>query len=79
MKSPFSRTFRIFLWFLGLETICRNIDPNELFNKQPILGLEIVTIDGEITHEDLYDRLYANTPTGYIVEVLGYQDAGMCM
>ena len=74
MKSPLSRTFRIFLWVLAIETISQNLDPNELFNKQPILGLEVVNVDGnDITTESLQNQLYARVPAGYIVEVLGFE------
>lgn len=72
--GSFSRAFRNFLWVFILDTIfSRNIDPNELFNKKSVIGLERVTIssDGE-SLENLKTELYGNVPEGYTIEVLEF-------
>ncbi|CBY14114.1 unnamed protein product [Oikopleura dioica] len=67
MRSPFSRTFKWFLLWIGIETIGRYIDPNELINQRPILAIEKTFVPGDRpwTNEDLAYYLYDNAPTDY--------------
>merc|ERR1712127_830760 len=76
MRSPFSRTFKWFLLWIGIETIGRYIDPNELINQRPILAIEKTYVPGDRpwTNEDLAYYLYDNAPADYNVKVLGYSD-----
>ena len=76
MKSPFSRTFRIFLGLLVADTLSRYTDPNEIFNKRPIIALEVVKVDGQVTTESLQADLYTGLPTGYKVEVVTFKPIG---
>merc|ERR1712037_286087 len=76
MRSPFSRTFKWFLLWIGIETIGRYIDPNELINQRPILAIEKTFVPGDRpwTNEDLAYYLYENAPADYNVKVLGFTD-----
>merc|ERR1712176_410606 len=76
MRSPFSRTFKWFLLWIGIETIGRYIDPNELINQRPILAIEKTFVPGDRpwTNEDLTYYLYDNAPADYNVKVLGFTD-----
>jgi len=48
MRRPFSRTFKWFLLWIGIETIGRYIDPNELINQRPILAIEKTYVPGNL-------------------------------
>merc|ERR1711953_434311 len=76
MRSPFSRTFKWFLLWIGIETIGRYVDPNELINQRPILAIEKTFVPGDRpwTNEDLAYYLYDNAPADYNVKVLGFTD-----
>merc|ERR1712176_1670680 len=56
--------------------IGRTWDRNFLFRKQPILGIEELSVNGPISLEKIERVFYGKAPTGYEIEVLAWRPLG---
>merc|ERR1712176_35567 len=56
--------------------IGRTVDRNFLFRKQPILGIEELSVNGPISLEKIERVFYGKAPAGYEIEVLAWRPLG---